>query len=89
MVLHLSFPKQDIFIPLNKNVTVSVHELISGNCIYVNNLAIYCKSENAKPLKDHIAKLIKECIDKNESMSIEVEKDSELGQLIADWQYFE
>lgn len=88
MVLHLSFPKMDIFVPLNKTVVVNNTPNSENNCIYINSTEIYCPKENKAKLKEVISAYVKKCYDTNESITVEIDRDTDIGKLVYEWDYF-
>ena len=88
MVLHLSFPKMDIFVPLNKTVVVNNAPNSENDCIYINSTEIYCPKENKAKLKEVISAYVKKCYDTNESITVEIDRDTDIGKLVYEWGYF-
>lgn len=89
MVLHLSFPREDIFIPLNKSVVISMPPIGGHAYICINSMMVYCPEENCKRLKDLICSKIAWCYANNESLTIEVNREDEIGSLVYPYNYFD
>ena len=88
MVLHLSFPKKDIFVPLNKTVMVTDMPFTEQDFIYINSTEINCPKENRAKLKEVISAYVKKCFDTNESITVEIDRDTDIGKLVFEWDYF-